>query len=79
MTKIEYKKCEKLIEEAITTVKQAQKEYDKSEDCQVNCDNEWITEQRKADQHYGYAEGIIQALSVLGFQHDKMKDLSELL
>ena len=34
---------------------------------------------RKADQHHGYAEGIHQALAVLGFKHEKMKELSELL
>ena len=79
MTKTEYGKCEKLMEMAIYKVKQAYKEYDKSENYQVDCNEEWITEQRKTDQHYGEAIGINQALVTLGFKHDKMKELSELL
>lgn len=34
---------------------------------------------RVADQEIGYAEGINQALVTLGFKHDRMKKLSELL
>ncbi len=37
------------------------------------------TEQRKADQHYGEAVGIEQALATLSFTHDRMKELSKLL
>lgn len=80
MTKIEYGKCEMLMEKAIRKVKQAQEEYDKSEDYGLDC-NEVLreTEQRKADQHYGEAVGINQVLATLGFKHDRMKELSELL
>lgn len=81
MTKTEYRKCEKLMERAISKGKQAFKEYDQSEYYGVNCfDGEMREiEQRKADQHYGEAVGISQALSALGFKHDRMKELSELL
>lgn len=34
---------------------------------------------KKANQHLGYAEGINQVLAALGFKHDRMKVLSELL
>ena len=79
MTKIEYKKCEKLMEEAIQKVKQSEEEF---KICgQLINENEVKAdiERRKADQHYGEAVGINQALATLGFKHDRMKELSELL
>ena len=80
MTKIEYGKCEKLMEEAIRKAKQSEEEY-KEADRYLNFGNRiaWEIEQRKADQHIGYAEGINQVLSTLGFKHDGMKELSGLL
>ena len=80
MTKTEYTKCEKLMEEAISKGKRAQREYTES-DKFLNDGNEleWEVNQRKADQHYGEAVGINQALATLGFTHDRMKELSELL
>lgn len=78
MTKLEYKKCEQLMEEAIQKVKQANDEYMESE---MQCNNE-IARQvslRQSDQHYGEAVGINQSLAVLGFKHEKMKKLEELL
>lgn len=80
MTKIEYEKCEKLMEEAIIKVKQAKDEYKESEKHLKNANElEWEVFQRKADQHYGYADGINQVLVTLDFKHDRMKELSELL
>lgn len=79
MTKIEYRKCEKLMEEAIQKVKQANNEY-KAYNQLINSDTiKAEIEQRKADQHMGYAEGINQVLVTLGFKHDRMKELSVLL
>lgn len=79
MTKIEYGKCEKLMEEAILKVKQADNEY-KTYNQLINSDTiKAEIEQRKADQHIGYAEGINQVLVTLGFKHDRMKELSKLL
>ena len=82
MTKIEYGKCEKLMEEAIRKAKQADEEYKEADKytClatynEVQCN----IETRKADQHYGEAVGINQALAMLGFKHDRIKELSELL
>ena len=34
---------------------------------------------RLADQENGYAEGIRQALACIGFTHERMKELDELL
>lgn len=82
MTKIEYGKCEKLMEDAISKAKQADEEYKESEKYTLLAnynETEHEIEQRKADQHYGYAEGINQVLATLGFKHDRMKELSELL
>lgn len=80
MTKLEYEKCEKLMQEAIQNAKQSKKEYEEFN--QYSKKNDTIKaeiEQRKADQHYGYAEGINQVLATLDFRHDRMKELSELL
>ena len=80
MTKIEYAKCEKLIEEAIRKAKQADEEYKEAGRHYANMDNvRQETEQRKADQHYGEAVGIEQALATLGFKHDRIKELLKLL
>ncbi|MEY8333224.1 hypothetical protein AALB53_08970 [Lachnospiraceae bacterium 47-T17] len=79
MTKIEYGKCEKLMEEAIRKAKQAEEEY-KTYNQLLNKDIvKAETEQRKADQHYGEAIGVNQALATLGFTHGRMKELLELL
>lgn len=79
MTKLEYGKCEKLMEEAIMKIRQADEEY-KAYNRLLNEDTiKAETEQRKADQHYGEAVGINQVLATLGFKHGKMKELSELL
>lgn len=79
MTKTEYGKCVKLMEEAIRKAKQSDDEY-KIYNQLLNEDTiKAETEQRKADQHYGEAVGIEQALATLGFKHDRMKELSDLL
>lgn len=82
MTKLEYKKCEKLMEEAIRKVRQSDEEYEKAKKYMLLDNYNTVKheiEQRKADQHYGEAIGINQALATLGFKHDRMKELSELL
>ena len=80
MTKVEYEKCKKLMEDAINKTKQAEIEYNTAQGF-LNCENRiaYEIETRKADQHYGYAEGINQVLTVIGFKHDRMKELSGLL
>lgn len=80
MNKIEYGKCKELMQEAIQKAKQSHKEYKAynqylKEKNVINAE----TEQRKADQHYGEAVGMNQVLVMLGFKHDGMKELSEML
>lgn len=80
MTKKESLKCEKLLTEAIRTAKQAEDEFSLSEKLAKEGDKiQSEIEQRKADNHTGYAEGIEQVLSTLGFKHDRMKELQKLL
>lgn len=79
MTKTEYGKCVKLMEEAIRKAKQSDEEYKAYNQLLNEGTVKAKTEQRKADQHYGEAVGIEQVLATLGFKHDKMKELSDLL
>lgn len=80
MTKIEYRKCENLMEEAIRKARQVDEEYKEADRHYTNMDDvrQGIAK-RKADQHYGEAVGINQVLATLGFKHGRMKELSELL
>ena len=80
MTKVEYRKCEMLMEEAIREATDSNANYEehvclrkKGKRVDARCS------QRLADQEIGYAEGINQAFAVLGFKHDRMKDLFDLL
>ena len=80
MTKIEYGKCVKLMEEAIWKANNSNEDYRayerlKREGKSVDAE----CKLRVADQEIGYAEGINQALSTLGFNHDRMKYLLDLL
>lgn len=79
MTKAEYGKCEKLMEYAIQKAKQADEEYKAYNQLIKNDMIKAEIEQRKADRHIGYAEGINQVLAVIGFKHDRMKILGSLL
>lgn len=80
MTKIEYTKCERLMKEAIRNViiaKEMWKKYEK-----YKKDNNMVgaeTAMRGFDYHIGYAEGINQALVCIGFKHERMEELSELI
>ena len=81
MTKIEYAKCEKAMDEAILNAQRATYDYVQSErirkegGCEVTAE----CKLRCADQHLGYAEGITQVLDMIGFKHDKMNELRELI
>lgn len=79
MTKLEYSKCEKLMEEAIRKAKQSEEEFAKANDYEADGDELAEVELRKADQHYGEAIGINQVLVILGFKHEKMQELTRLL
>ena len=80
MTKLESIKCEKLMEEAIrNAVMQNEywEKYLKAEKSKSALDME--INMRNCDYHRGYAEGIQQALVVIGFKHERMKELQKLI
>lgn len=80
MTKIEYGKCEKLLLEAIQKSINSNEDYKAYE--QLSKEGKKVDAEcklRLSDQEIGYAEGINQVLATLGFKHDRMKELSELL
>lgn len=80
MTKEEKKKCEKLMEYGIRKGKESQDEYSLYEEyVKQNEKVKAALEQRKADQHYGEIVGIGQVLASLGFRHEKMKQLYNLI
>lgn len=79
MTKIEYKKCEKLMDDAIKAVMQSELEYQQSEDFLADGDEYSDVLLRKADQHYGEAVGIVRVLVALDFKHGKMEELEKML
>ena len=80
MTKSENMNCEKLMIEAIRKANSSKNYYEsyekfskKWEQAEADC------KLRLADQEHGYAEGICQALVCIGFKHERMKELNELL
>lgn len=78
MTKVEKARCEKLIEEAERNLENSNMEYSKYERLQKEekkIDAECAL--RNADQLRGYAEGIYQALVVIGYSSASMKELTE--
>lgn len=80
MTKIEKRRCEQLAQEAIESLSNASEEYKEWE--LSGRGNNPIGAQislRKADRHQSYAEGIYQALVVIGYNSESMKELSEMI
>ena len=77
MTKAECVRCEKLMEEAIRKAKDAQKDFADAwkEDNQTQ--RKILSE--RGQNHLGYAEGINQTLVCIGFKHERMKELGNLL
>lgn len=77
MTKVEYTRCEILMEEAIKKAKAANEDFSN-----YNTEKDEINKRillERGQNHLGYAEGIHQALAVLGFKHTRMKELNDLL
>lgn len=78
MTNAEKKRCERLIEEAEKKLENSDMEYSKYERLlkeEKKVDAECAL--RNADQLCGYAEGIYQALAVIGYSSERMKELTE--
>lgn len=80
MTKTEKEKCEQLVEEAINKCLESKEEYKKYSSCRKegNLIDAHLA-LRKADQHYGFAEGIYYSLVVLRYESKKMRQLTELI
>ncbi|HAU85193.1 MAG TPA: hypothetical protein DCW90_06740 [Lachnospiraceae bacterium] len=77
MTKLEAMKCEKLLNEAIRYAIDANDKF--SEVMRTPSPMEREILENTAHNHRGYAEGINQALVVLGFKHDLMAELGKLI
>lgn len=78
MTKIEKARCEKLIEEAERNLENSNIEYSKYE--RLKREGKKVDAAcalRNADQLCGYAEGIYQALAIIGYFSESMKELTE--
>lgn len=79
MTKIEKRKCEKLMYKAIAEAKNADAEFKQAKISKRNGDIvSFETNLSKANQYYGEACGICQVLSTLNFKHEDMKILHDL-
>lgn len=79
MTKQEYEKCTNVMEEAIRKAeysKECWAAYEKQKEANQI---EGEIKLRLAENSQGYAAGINQALNMIGFKHDKMKELFSLL
>ncbi len=77
MTKVEYTRCEKLMEEAIQKAKQAKEEFDESgSEKDITSKSILLA---MGHSHLGYADGINQTLVCIGFKHERMKELEDLL
>lgn len=80
MTKAENTRCEKLMNEAIRKAADSKEDYRAYE--RLLKDGKQVDAEcklRLADQEIGYAEGIQQVLVCIGFTHERMKELNELL
>lgn len=80
MTKKEKNLCEIRMDNAILKALNSKEEYEKYERLKKAGDEvEAEIALRRTDQETGYAEGVNDLLVSLGFKHEKMKTLSELL
>lgn len=80
MTKIEKRRCEQLAQEAKNNFEKAEYHYEEYKEFHLygnKTDAEIAL--RETDYHRGYAEGIYQALVVIGYNSESMKELSELI
>jgi hypothetical protein len=79
MTRHELEICEKACLRAIQHIKQSQERFKLHEQESNNNDNVCTVHIRIADNNQGYAEGIYNTLSSLGYKSEKMNILKELI
>ena len=77
MTKIENKALEKVLSEGIRNAKLANEEFEKAGQTYDTTERHLL--ETKAWNHRGYAEGINQVLAIVGFNHEDMRTLTNLL
>ena len=77
MTKIENKALEKVLSEGIRNAKLANEEFEKAGQTYDITERHLL--ETKAWNHRGYAEGINQVLAIVGFNHEDMRTLTNLL
>ena len=77
MTKLEFMKCEKLLNEAIEYAIDANDKFKVAAKHPNAMEREILL--NTAHNHRGYAEGISQALAVIGFKHERMQELGKLI
>lgn len=76
MTKQEKDKCEKLLNEVAMSLDRADDKWKNYEDAKRGgCDCDKEVSLRDFENHRGYAEGIYQALAVLGYKSEKMMEI----
>lgn len=78
MTKQEKDKCEKLLDEAALNLDRADAEWEDHKDAKRGgYDDDEEISLRQFENHRGYAEGIYQALAVLGYKSEKMMEIGK--
>lgn len=77
MTKLEAMKCEKLLNEAMEYAIDANDKFAVATKHPNSTERKIL--ENTAHNHRGYAEGINQALVVIGFKHELMSELGKLI
>ena len=78
MTKQERDKCEKLLNEAAMNLDRADANWKDYEDAKRDgCYDDEEISLRQFENHQRYAEGIYQALAVLGYKSEKMMEIGK--
>jgi len=79
MTQKEYKRCTGLMIDAISHANRSNECYEEIRVNKALTDIQIQVKELQGQNALGYAEGINQVLVVLGFKHEKMKELQKLL
>lgn len=77
MNKTECENCKRVMEEGIRNANKAIEELDESNKTNNRIDFEIL--RMKAQNHIGYAEGILQALVCIGYKNERLRELEDLL
>ncbi|HHV09959.1 MAG TPA: hypothetical protein GXX75_06755 [Clostridiales bacterium] len=78
MTKREYERCTDLMNDALIHAKRSERYYSELREKKLSETDKYIKE-LNGQNDLGYAQGINQALAIIGFKHERMKELSKLI